>query len=493
MGFLRNSCQLPLFFLIVFLLSSSATGFKRFRRSRFNHEPEITTSAPSNDTQTPYFYNQTLDHFSYKPESYITFRQRYVIDYKYWNGANAPIFVDFGGEWNIGNAPSNGFLTAIGPRFKALIVFLEHRFYGQSIPLGSMEKAMKNTSVQGCFTTAQALADYAAIILHLKETIPAAESSPVIVFGCSYAGMLAAWFRLKYPHIAYGALASSAPVLYFDGFAQQVGYYTIVSKDFNATSRSCHETIRKSWEEIDLIASRPDGLSILGQKFRTCSELKKSFDLKDYLDSIYAEAAQYNEPPRYPLTTLCRAIDGAAEGTDVLGRILAGVVAFVGNQSCYDMDEYNEQTDTSLAWGWQTCMEIVMPVGHEVNDTMFQFAPFDLSSYVNDCEKLYGVQPQPHWISTYFGTHDFKFTLHRFASNIIFSNGLSDPYSSGGVLENISDSVVAINTVNGSHCLDLRPAEESDDPEWLRIQRENEVDTIQGWISQYYSDLKFRG
>lgn len=128
MGFLRNSCQLSFFFLIVFLFSSSATGFKRFRRSRFNHEPEITTSASSNDTQNTSFYTQTLDHFSYKPESYLTFQQRYVIDYKYWNGGmspNAPIFVDFGGEWDIGNAPSNGFLTALAPRYKALIVFLE--------------------------------------------------------------------------------------------------------------------------------------------------------------------------------------------------------------------------------------------------------------------------------------------------------------------------------------------------------------------------------
>ena len=47
-----------------------------------------------------------------------------------------------------------------------------------------------------------------------------------------YFAVLAAWFRLKYPHVALGALASSAPILYFDDLAPQVGYYAIVTKDF---------------------------------------------------------------------------------------------------------------------------------------------------------------------------------------------------------------------------------------------------------------------
>ena len=46
---------------------------------------------------------------------------------------------------------------------------------------------------------------------------------------------LAAWFRLKYPHVAIGALASSAPILYFDNLTPQDGYYSIVTKDFRVT------------------------------------------------------------------------------------------------------------------------------------------------------------------------------------------------------------------------------------------------------------------
>ena len=65
----------------------------------------------------------------------------------------------------------------------AKIIFMEHRYYGKSIPDGNMT----------FLSAEQALADYAQCITQLK----ADGFGPVIAFGGSYGGMLAAYIRIK--------------------------------------------------------------------------------------------------------------------------------------------------------------------------------------------------------------------------------------------------------------------------------------------------------
>ncbi|CAH2041652.1 unnamed protein product [Thlaspi arvense] len=412
-----------LLFLLV-IVSAAPHNIPRLtaiRGKQFKQASNTTLAYKSEDFKT-FFYNQTLDHFNFRPDSYAIFQQRYMINDKYWGGAeaNAPIFVYLGAENPLDDDLNGiGFLAENAPYFKAFQVYIEHRYYGQSVPFGSIEEAMKNEDIRGYFSSAQAIADYAEVILHLKRTL-SAQSCPVIVVGASYG---------EYPQVALGALASSSPILYFDDITPQNGFYSVISKDFKEASESCYKTIQESWSEIDRVASQPNGLSILSQKFRTCSLLSKSSDLKDYLESIYTHAAQYNDPSTNPVSNICAGIDGAGQGTDVLSRISAGVYAHY-QDSCYNFNPSAQLQGPTLMGGVGN--EMVMPIGRNDNTTMFPPEPFDLDSYVKRCESLYGVSPRPHWVTTYYGGHDIKLVLRRFASNVIFSNGLKDPYSSGG-------------------------------------------------------------
>ncbi|XP_039026349.1 lysosomal Pro-X carboxypeptidase-like [Hibiscus syriacus] len=490
------SVQWLQFMVMVLLISFTGTVSGWFNIPRLSptrgtiiENPDLQSFAPVSDDLRTFYYPQTLDHFNYQPQSYATFQQRYVMNFKHWGGANgsAPILAYLGAEALIDNDLAIiGFLNDNAIHFNATLVYIEHRYYGKSIPFGSSEEAFKNASTMGYFTSAQAIEDYAEIIMHIKKKLRAFYS-PVIVIGGSYGRMLASWLRLKYPHVALGALASSAPILYFNKITPSGAYVSVITKDFREASETCYQTIRSSWSIIDKIASRSNGLSTLSSKFKTCKTLQDSSELKNELENMYAEAAQYNHPPRYPVNMICGAIDGTNEKKDILGKIFAGVAAYRGNRSCY-INQPTNVSEADVAWSWQICSEMVMPIGIGKN-TMFQADPFDLNSYTKECMRSYGVPPRPHWVTSHYGGHDIKLILQIFGSNIIFSNGLRDPYSRGGVLENISDSILAVHTVEGSHCLDILREKESD-PEWLVKQREMEVKIIKERIAHYHADLK---
>ena len=98
----------------------------------FLREPATFSESNSQDFQT-FYYNQTLDHFNYRPESYTTFQHRYVMNFKYWGGANAsaPIFAYLGAEEDLDYDLSGlGFLTDNAHRFKALLVYIEVSIFG---------------------------------------------------------------------------------------------------------------------------------------------------------------------------------------------------------------------------------------------------------------------------------------------------------------------------------------------------------------------------
>ncbi|KAI4379340.1 hypothetical protein MLD38_005654 [Melastoma candidum] len=497
-----NSLQtMPMSFVFFLLFTLTATP-----AAATTHPPPIffpgaasrsqARAAANTQFQTRYF-PQNLDHFTFTSKSYNIFYQKYLINSKFWSRPGGPIFVYTGNEGDIEWFASNtGFLLDIAPKFKALLVFIEHRYYGESLPFG--KDSYSTTDTVGYLNSQQALADYALLIRSLKQNL-SSESSPVVVFGGSYGGMLAAWFRLKYPHIAIGALASSAPILHFDDIVPSTSFYDAVSQDFKSASLNCYQVIKESWGELDVLSTQKTGLSQLSKSFRTCKELSSIYPARNWLWSAFVYTAMVNYPtpanfmkplPAYPVEEMCKIIDSyPARGTNLEKAFAAAALYYnyTRTEKCFNLEKKADAHGLG-GWNWQACTEMVMPMSCS-SDSMFPPDTYNFKDFADNCKAMIGVTPRPHWITTEYGGKRIGLVLKRYGSNMIFSNGMQDPWSRGSVLKSISASIVALVTEKGAHHVDFRSATK-DDPDWLINQRKQEVEIIQGWLDQYYADLK---
>ncbi|GLE01228.1 hypothetical protein PINS_up010058 [Pythium insidiosum] len=231
------------------------------------------------------WFDQKVDHFGWAAAALdgeagvandtanaskpLTYKQRYLVNDDHWNAQDpkAPIFFYTGNEGDVTlYANHTGLMWENAASFRALIVFAEHRYYGESLPFGA--DYMKHLQY---LNHEQALADYAELIYFLQREYNA-ENHPVILFGGSYGGMLAAWFRMKYPSIVHGAIAASAPIFGFPAFPEFKGdnYWSIVTRDASPETGSdakCIPNVKKSWPKILALAKTQEGRTKLKRGF----------------------------------------------------------------------------------------------------------------------------------------------------------------------------------------------------------------------------------
>ncbi|KAL1138705.1 hypothetical protein AAG570_008767, partial [Ranatra chinensis] len=442
-----------------------------------------------------------VDHFSFTNND--TFKLRYLENNTYWNpSSNAPIFFYTGNEGDItAFAKNTGLIWEIAPDFNALIVFAEHRYYGESLPYGN--KSYTDPKYNGYLTSSQAMADYVDLIGYIKGSykVPL-DNNPVIAFGGSYGGMLAAWIRMKYPAVIVGSIASSAPIWQFTGMTPCYAFNRVTTSAYNATSPQCYQAIKKSWSAIDSVAASQGGLSWLGSTFKTCASINSTEDvkaLKDWLANVYVDIAMVNYPypanfladlPAYPIKALCSHLKNAkASDKDLLKELFEAVSIYfngTGSAKCLNTGQDASPTIGEQGWDYQACTEMVMPMCDDGSQDMFEKHSWDLNSYSEDCYKRYKVKPRPFQIQELFGGKHIEA-----ASNIIFSNGLLDPWSSGGVVYSVSRTLTAVIIPEGAHHLDLRFSNPAD-PRSVRSARKLYVRYIRMWMKEYYMRIKYK-
>jgi len=490
--------SLNLFLLLICLVGASEC-VRPLRTSKEGRRKPVTSSY----SYSTYWFNQTVDHYGFTTGA--TFRQKYLVNDSWWDpSGGAPIFFYAGNEGVIeAFAENTGFMWDIAPEFQAMLVFAEHRYYGESLPFGN-ESLTKDPLKVGYLSSSQALADYANLITWLRGSIPGASESPVIVFGGSYGGMLAAWMRAKFPHIVQGAIAGSAPVAQFVSPCDAFG--RIVTSDFSsaAQNNSCSNNIRSSWAALSRVAAEANrtGLAWLNSAFKLCpsSQLRNESDvqgLKAYLSDIWTNLAMMDYPyeteflaplPPNPVTVACsplgRPVSGDRPLLQAIFKAASVYFNYTGKASCLNLED--EDDIGASMWTYQACTEMVMPFCYDGQNDMFQEEEWDLAKYTASCLSTWGVSPQPSLANTLYGGRDFSA-----ASNIIFSNGLLDPWSSGGVLKSGPDGsgIVAVIIPEGAHHLDLR-ASNPKDPVSVIQARKVERQWIKKWVRSHKHKAK---
>ncbi|XP_033119205.1 lysosomal Pro-X carboxypeptidase-like [Anneissia japonica] len=436
-----------------------------------------------------YYFEQKVDHFNFANDD--VFKQRYLVSTEHWGGYGMPILFYCGNEGDITWFSENtGFMWDIAPEFNAMIVFAEHRYYGKSMPYG--DQSYKNQTLLGYLTAEQALADFSILIRHMKATMKDAGGSPVVAFGGSYGGMLAAWLRMKYPNIVVGAMAASAPIWQFTNVTVCSLPYQIVTKDFDSASKNCSKVVKRSWDVINTLAKSDEGRSKLTKLLRLCSKVEDQEDVsgvKSWISATwfnlamvdYPYPANFLEPlPAWPVKEVCKNMNDTEASSDAILMQVANALNvyynFTGNQKCFNTSNQAVSSLGDLGWSYQACTEMVMPMCSDGKNDMFEPSPWNIQTYAEGCQKFWGVTPRPEWIPVHYWAKDL-----RAASNIIFSNGMLDPWSGGGVLNITSDDITTILIPDGAHHLDLRTPNVKD-PISVREARVLEKVTIMKWI-----------
>lgn len=146
---------------------------------------------------------QPLSHFARGVAG--TFTQRVCYYKNYWTADKGlPVFLYTGNESPVDEYVNNtGLIWDLAKSANALVVFAEHRYFGESIPqIEGMDNCLAYLSSE------EALADYASLVNRIRQEM-GGKDSPVIAFGGSYGGMLASWMRIMYPSAVDGGMTAA--------------------------------------------------------------------------------------------------------------------------------------------------------------------------------------------------------------------------------------------------------------------------------------------
>ncbi|KAG2303036.1 hypothetical protein Bca52824_031687 [Brassica carinata] len=404
-----------------FILITTVTAFLSYSTNALLHSGSVSHGVSPRDyylTTDEHWFNQTLDHYS--PHDHRKFRQRYYEYLDNFRAPDGPVFMIICGE-----GPCSGiakdYMSILAKKFEAGVVSLEHRYYGKSNPFNSL--ATENLRY---LSSKQALFDLAAFRQHYQESLnvklnrsSGSSDNPWFFFGVSYPGALSAWFRLKFPHLTCGSLASSAVVhaVYdFSAFDQQIG---------ESAGQDCKAALQETNKLLEI------GLKVNGKAVKAlfnATELHVDADFLYLTADAAVMAFQYGNSDK-----LCVPLVKAKKnGSDLVETYSKYVRDHCMKVWGLHVRPYNRKhlrntvvtaVSTYRIWWFQVCTELayfqVAPANNSVRSQQI-----NTEYHLDLCKSLFGKGTYPEVDATnlYYGGDKIA------ATKIIFTNGSQDPW-----------------------------------------------------------------
>ncbi|PSN56520.1 hypothetical protein C0J52_14786 [Blattella germanica] len=393
-----NKWCLILLSIFMIKLCDETEGMQLFHRGRGKggllKEPYVHHDVPLPPDE---WFEQQLDHFN--PTDLRTWKQRYFTNASF-HVPGGPVFLMIGGEaaasakWMV-----EGQWINYAQKYNALCFQLEHRYYGESHPTRNL--GTKNLAY---LSSEQALADLAYFIegISVKYELPL--GTKWIAFGGSYPGSLAAWLRLKYPHLVYGSVSASGPLL--------------AKADFRGVAQYNRDN-RKSGSNITL----------------------------DVVCDVMTNESIGTPVHRYAAVNEMLLNDGEENCLDYKYNKMINVLE--------QIDWQCEAAEGGRQWTYQTCTEFGFFQTSSVSSDLFG-NEFPVDFFIQQCSDIFGKRYNKDQLAKGIKRTNIMYgALKLKASRVIYVHGSVDPWHALGITKTIRKDSPAIYINGTAHCANI--------------------------------------
>jgi pimeloyl-ACP methyl ester carboxylesterase len=457
------------------LAGEALAGPVEWRMRRWSEEQQDRVARRDEEAAvTTLFFAQRLDHA--RGAESLTFEQEYHLDSSLASGADAPVLFYLCGEWDCtARALERGALRDHARALGAHLVALEHRYYGQSIPVERF-----TTESLRPLTTEAALLDAARFQRHAVAAHGL--SGKWIAVGASYSANLAAYYRQRFPELVVGALASSGPVRADADFSEYDKHISEVA------GAECGAAMRRVVGEMEAaLAGDPERFMAIKREF-AAEAVVDAVDFLYLVADVGAAAVQYGMRADF-----CGDLLGAAAGGELAAygafarRVYAIWETDAVGFSFQGMMSEDPAESPMRPWFWQSCTEY----GYWQNawpDPAVATRSQRINAAYHDeaCRRMFGPGMQPVDASL-LNRSFYEPLLTPAASRVLFTNGSQDPWMVLSLYPSSPDSArnAALEYVlidGAAHCDDLN-TQADDDSAALRGARAKFLELARGWLA----------